>query len=67
MSSAQGDVNKVGSSVTRMLSISVGQLIQISTAREQQIISRPITISPLRVVDDIGISKIDLSVMFVYW
>jgi hypothetical protein len=48
----------VGSNVTRMLSVSDGQLIQISTAREQQMISRPISISLLRVVDDIGISNL---------
>jgi hypothetical protein len=60
LSSAQGDIKTVGSSVTRMLSVSVGQLIQISTAREQQIISRPISISLLRVLDDIGIPKFDL-------
>ena len=63
MSSAQGDVKTVGSSVTRMLSVAVGQLIQINTAREQQMISRPISISLLRVVDDIRISKIELSVI----
>jgi hypothetical protein len=63
VSSAQGDVKTVGSSVTRILSISVGQLIQISTAREQQMTSRPISISLLRVVDDIGIPKLDLAIL----
>jgi hypothetical protein len=58
VSSAQGDMKTVGSNVTRMLSVSDGQLIQISTAREQQMISRPISISLLRVVDDIEISNL---------
>ena len=62
MSKAHGEVKTVGSSVTRMVSVSAGQLIQIMTAREQQMITRPIIISVFRAVDDIGFFKFDLAV-----
>jgi hypothetical protein len=62
VSKAHGAVKTVGSSVTRMVSISDGQLIQIRTASEQQMIARPIIMSVFRAVDDIGFSKFDLAV-----
>jgi len=50
VSSAQGEMKFVGSSVTRMLPVPAGQLIQISTASEQQMIKRPSSISLIRAV-----------------